>query len=58
MGDIIINFRKNEHPQKFYLKKFDELWIHGLVHLFGYDHKKDINYKKMNIEKEVPKKFN
>ena len=26
---------------------FDVLWIHGLVHLFGYEHKKDKDFKEM-----------
>ena len=24
--------------------EFNKLWIHGLVHLFGYDHKKDKDF--------------
>ncbi len=60
MGDIIINFRKiNASSKILFKKKFDELWIHGLVHLFGYDHIKDSNFKKMNyIEKKFLKKIN
>ena len=42
MGDIIINLDKikNKKILKFE-NEFDRLWIHGLVHLFGYDHKKN-----------------
>ena len=59
LGDIIINFRKiNASSKILFKKKFDELWIHGLVHLFGYDHIKDSNFKKMNhIEKKFLKKL-
>ena len=33
--------------------EFNKLWIHGLVHLFGYDHKKDKDFSKMiKIEKK------
>ena len=33
--------------------EFDKLWIHGLVHLFGYDHKKEKDFLAMKkIEKE------
>ena len=33
--------------------EFDRLWIHGLVHLFGYDHKKEKDYLKMcKVEKK------
>ncbi len=55
LGDIIINldkikFKKNK--RKFQLE-FNKLWIHGLVHLFGYDHKKDKDYLIMqNVEKK------
>ena len=55
LGDIIINFRKmNKSSELLFKSHFNVLWIHGLVHLFGYDHKKDYNYKKMQI---VEKKF-
>lgn len=53
IGDIIVNFNKVKHknPQNFKLE-FNKLWIHGLVHLFGYDHKKDKDFFNMlKIEK-------
>ena len=35
------------------------MWIHGLVHLFGHDHKKEKEYLKMNkIEKKYLKLLN
>ena len=60
LGDIIINFRKMNTSSKLLFKRqFDVLWIHGLVHLFGYDHIKDKNYKKMaGIEMKFLKKLN
>ena len=60
LGDIIINFKKMNTTSKLLFKKqFDVLWIHGLIHLFGYNHIKDINYKKMAaIEMKLLKKFN
>ena len=55
LGDIIINLNKvgfKNHLKKFKID-FDRLWIHGLVHLFGYDHKKNSDFIKMNkIEKK------
>ena len=59
LGDIIINSKKmNTSSKKLFKKHFDILWIHGLVHLLGYDHKKDSNYKKMNnIEKKLLSKL-
>ena len=29
-------------------EELNKLWIHGLLHLFGYDHKYEKEYKKMN----------
>ena len=55
LGDIIINFKKmNTTSKKLFKKHLDVLWIHGLIHLFGHDHKKYNNYKKMN---SIEKKF-
>ena len=50
LGDIIINLNKvngKENLKNFKLE-FDKLWIHGLTHLFGYDHKKKKDFKIMN----------
>ena len=43
LGDIILNFdkMKNKKNHKNFKLEFDKLWIHGFVHLFGYDHKKE-----------------
>ena len=59
LGDVIINLKKINFSSKISFKKhLDVLWIHGLVHLFGYDHKLESNYKKMNvIEKKLLKKL-
>ena len=59
LGDVIINLKKINTSSKISFKKhLDVLWIHGLVHLFGYDHKLESNYKKMNvIEKKLLKKL-
>ncbi len=54
LGDIIVNFDevKNKNLKSF-KSKFDQLWVHGLVHLFGYDHKKEKDFLKMStIEKK------
>ena len=50
LGDIVINLNKvkNKKNLKFFKLEFDRLWIHGLVHLFGYDHKKEKDFRKMN----------
>ena len=56
LGDIIINLGKikNKKVLKKFKFEFDRLWIHGLVHLLGYDHKKDKDFLKMS---KVEKKY-
>ena len=54
LGDIIINLNKIENKNNNFILKFNKLWIHGLVHLFGYDHKKDKDFYYMN---RIEKKF-
>ena len=50
LGDLIMNIKKMKTSTKVLFEKhFNLLWIHGLVHLFGYDHKNDSNFKKMQI---------
>jgi len=55
LGDIIINLNKikNKNIQKNFEIEFNRLWVHGLVHLFGHDHIKDKDFKKMyQVEKK------
>ena len=55
LGDIIINLSKirNKKKKRIFKKEFDRLWVHGLVHLFGHDHKKNLEFKRMSqIEKK------
>ena len=53
LGDIIINLNKVKTTKETFKKEFDKLWIHGLVHLLGYEHKKDKDFNKMSrIEKK------
>ena len=56
LGDIIINLDKikNRHDKKKFKIEFNRLWIHGLVHLFGYDHKKNKDFNEMQ---KIEKKF-
>ena len=56
LGDIIINLSKikNRKELKDFKIEFDLLWIHGLVHLFGYDHKRNKDYL---IMKKIEKKY-
>ena len=56
MGDIIINFNKikNKKNKDRFKLEVNKLWIHGLVHLFGYEHKKNKDFIKME---KLEKKF-
>ena len=56
LGDIIINLNKikNKDNKTNFIIEFNKLWIHGLVHLFGYDHKKNFDFLQMS---KVEKKF-
>ena len=54
LGDIIINLNKikNKNNKIKFNEQFNKLWVHGLVHLFGYKHKKDKDFDTMDkVEK-------
>ena len=56
IGDIIISFNFMNKPKSQNLKKFKEkvikTFIHGFLHLLGFDHIKDKDYKKMLKEEK------
>ena len=55
LGDIIINFSEVKNStKKHFINHLDKLWVHALLHLFGYEHKRNLDYKKMNL---LEKKF-
>ena len=56
IGDLaasyeIINFRSKKSS---FLLELDKVWVHGLLHLIGYNHVKNKDYFEMN---KVEKKF-
>ena len=53
VGDIAISFEiiKERSKKTNFFMEFDKLWIHGYLHLIGYDHKKYKDFKKM-LKKE------
>ena len=56
LGDIIINLNKikNKRDKNKFKSELNKIWIHGLVHLFGYKHKKNKDFSEMNkIEKKL-----
>ena len=60
LGDIIISFNYINKPKNLTNKVFKEktikIFIHGFLHLLGYDHIKDRDYEKMFIKEQ--KMFN
>jgi len=56
IGDIIISYNFMNKPESQNLKDFKEkvikTFIHGFLHLLGFDHVKDKDYKKMLNEEE------
>ena len=61
IGDIatayeIINSRSEKNN---FLLEFDKVWVHGLLHLIGYNHVKNKDFFKMNkIEKKILNSIN
>jgi len=57
VGDIIISYNFMDKPKSQNLKNFKEkvikTFIHGFLHLIGFDHVKDKDYKKMLNEEET-----
>ena len=51
--DVIINLNKikHKHNHEKFRNELNKIWIHGLVHLFGYTHKKEKNFISMIIKK-------
>ena len=56
LGDIIISFDYMNKPKnitnKEFKKKTIRIFIHGYLHLLGYDHIKDKDFKKMFLKEE------
>ena len=55
LGDVAISYEiihKKSVKSNFFIE-FDKTWIHGYLHLLGYDHKKIKNFKKMNKKENL-----
>ena len=56
IGDIIISYNFIDQPKSQKLKTFKEklikIFIHGFLHLLGFDHSKDKDFKKMEKEEQ------
>ena len=56
VGDIAISFEiiKERSKKTNFFLEFDKMWVHGYLHLIGYDHKNNNDFKKMfNKEKSI-----
>ena len=50
LGDMAISYEivnKRSIKSNFFIE-FDKMWVHGYLHLLGYDHKKLKNFQKMS----------
>jgi probable rRNA maturation factor len=55
LGDMAISYEiinKRSVKSNFFIE-FDKMWIHGYLHLLGYDHKKLKNFQKMNKKENL-----
>ena len=56
IGDLAASYEiiKLRSRKKNFFAEFDKVWVHGLLHLIGYDHIRIKDYYKMNkIEKRI-----
>jgi len=56
IGDIAVSYEiiNSRAKKNIFLQEFDKAWVHGFLHLMGYDHLKNKDYIKMNkIEKRI-----
>ena len=57
LGDIIISYNYLDKPRSQDLKSFKEkvtkIFIHGFLHLLGFDHKNNKDYSKMLKEENI-----
>jgi len=56
IGDIATSYEiiHSRSKKNNFLLEFDKVWVHGLLHLIGYNHIKDKDYLKMSItEKRI-----
>ena len=61
IGDIAISYEiiNSRSRKNNFNVEFDKVWVHGLLHLVGYNHIKNKDYFKMNkIEKKILNSIN
>jgi len=61
IGDVATSYEiiNSRSKKKNFFLEFDKAWVHGLLHLIGYNHIKNKDYFKMNkIEKRILNSIN
>ena len=61
IGDVATSYEiiSSRSKKNNFLLEFDKAWVHGLLHLIGYNHIKNQDYSKMNkIEKRILNSIN
>jgi len=61
IGDVATSYEiiSSRSKKNNFLLEFDKAWVHGLLHLIGYNHIKNKDYFKMNkIEKKIINSIN
>ena len=56
LGDIAIGYEivNKRSKRSNFNYEFDKMWVHGYLHLLGYDHKKKREFEKMHkLEKKI-----
>ena len=59
IGDIAISYEiiKERSKKTNFFLEFDKMWIHGYLHLIGYDHRKLNDFKKMFKKEKLILKY-
>ena len=59
VGDIAISYEiiKNRSKRTNFFLEFDKIWIHGYLHLIGYDHKRLNDFSKMARKEKLILKY-
>ena len=59
VGDIAISYEiiKDRSKVTNFFLEFDKMWIHGYLHLIGYDHEKINDYQKMLRKEKLILKY-
>ena len=59
VGDIAISYEivKSRSKKTNFFLEFDKMWIHGYLHLIGYDHKKTKDFQKMLRKEKLILKY-